>query len=380
MQSQIITPEQFNAAGDGVHDDTPAMQAAIDAASSQGDSVVQLSPLATYRLKGSLTIPAGTSGVRVCGPSRIVSDGVSAFVVGYDYVQYAAQAISPATVGDAFVETTDPPSGLSVGDYVFVYTGNTTPNSQPLGSPDSEINQVVSIVGNRINLAQPLCKSYTVERFKPGQDRTNGITSTSHLGPPAALAVRKINPTVNLELDHLTITHNGTDAWIVGDLAVGLSVHHIGGVAVGGFQSMSSWTGTFHDLNTHVVEPYAQWFSVAYGSRDTSLRDSTLTADTFGQIHVTEGAARLNISNLTIRNAPNSPGAENAVISIRGRGYDIHLDNVSVENGPMSFGPYGALWIDDASGSAKGYVFTGTGVGIRNGSPHFTVSNAATEP
>ena len=61
---------EYGAKGDGVTDDTAAIQAAIDAAGRAGGNVVYI-PAGTYRLTDALTIR--TPGTRVTGSGRLVS-------------------------------------------------------------------------------------------------------------------------------------------------------------------------------------------------------------------------------------------------------------------------------------------------------------------
>lgn len=62
--SNAVDPKRFGARGDGKSDDTPAIQAALDAAAREGP--ICLLPAGSYRLDGSLTVP---SGVTLCGAS-----------------------------------------------------------------------------------------------------------------------------------------------------------------------------------------------------------------------------------------------------------------------------------------------------------------------
>ncbi|MBM3883075.1 MAG: hypothetical protein FJ387_25730 [Verrucomicrobia bacterium] len=64
MNASVVNARAFGACGDGRTDDTPALQAALDAATAKGP--LCFVPAGMYRLAGALTVPPG---VTLCGAS-----------------------------------------------------------------------------------------------------------------------------------------------------------------------------------------------------------------------------------------------------------------------------------------------------------------------
>lgn len=359
------------AAGDGVTSDARIFQAALDAASEyNGWSNIHLGTGKTYLVDRQMVVRRRSSKIRITGAGTLKTTAASGIYFDNWYDQHTEQPITGGTRGAYSVATTSPAAGITPGDFVFVYTGNTTGSSQPLGAPDSEINLVSAVSGSTVTLAWPLCKNYAQEYFQPGEDKTNGITSTSYTGTAAPLALRKIEPVTDFTIDGITVDHRGSSAFLTGDLVVRLSVAGVTAATKGGFQSMSTWTGTWTGNTLAVEDQHAQWFAVGYGARDVTLSSSTLTATTLGSVHCTEGA-KITLSDVTITNASGITGGSTAVLSFRGRGYDITLTDVTMTNA----GSYGGLYVDAGiDGSATNFVATGTGTLIVNGSSLFTVN------
>jgi hypothetical protein len=292
---------------------------------------------------------------------------------------YAAQPIAPASKGAMAVTTTSPAAGLVAGDYLLIYTGTAVagsfPPAFPIGTPDAELNQVASVSGSTVNLAWPLAKNYAQEYYQPGQ----GIgtdTSPSFTGPAAPLALRKIDPAVNITIDGITVDHRGSGAFIAGHQIINLQMSNITGETAGHFHSISAWTGKMQFCTVHTSKAdLGQWFSVAYGARDATCQNCTFTATFCGYIHLHEGASNILVKDTTCTSAAGVNGPiDESVIGCRGRGYDLHLDNVTVTNAPESSGG-SCLRVDaNVSGTAVGCHFSGGTTPIVNGSSTFTVA------
>lgn len=101
---EVVSVKDFGAVGDGVTDDTAAIQAAIDAAISLRKAVyfprTSLGTLGLYRITSALTISAG---IRIYGEgnnySGVLCDGCSGFRInaGVNYVTIESMAILQAT-------------------------------------------------------------------------------------------------------------------------------------------------------------------------------------------------------------------------------------------------------------------------------------------
>ena len=139
--------DKFGAVGDGVADDTSAIQAAIDAAADAGGVV--WFPNGRYRVIGTLTLTA--SGVQVVGESRagavIVFDDTADRGLVIDTVT-AADAVTSlltvdAAIGDRTVTVADG-SVFAVGAWAFVDDSGT--------HTGTHLSRIKSISGNVLTL------------------------------------------------------------------------------------------------------------------------------------------------------------------------------------------------------------------------------------
>lgn len=81
-----LTPQDFGAKGDGIHDDTSAIQAAVNAVVAAGGGVVYFSP-GTYKISSTIAIPSAAAGVSFIGSGRL------------------STVIAPSTSADVFSST-----------------------------------------------------------------------------------------------------------------------------------------------------------------------------------------------------------------------------------------------------------------------------------
>lgn len=121
---EIKNVKDFGALGDGVADDTAEIQAAIDAAESDGGGVVFL-PEGTYHTTATLTVPNKVSIYGVGADASIISvlsaNGLTFDSASYDrgsnyYEDFALVGESGSTANWAAVETILPPGGVSGTD------------------------------------------------------------------------------------------------------------------------------------------------------------------------------------------------------------------------------------------------------------------------
>jgi len=103
-----VTSAPYRAKGDGIHNDAPAIQAAIESAAGHGGGVVWFPP-GLYRLGSGLTVPnqvilAGTGW----GPPYAPANGSTLYVTHTDFVPLTLQGRG-ATVRDLAVYHEQPP-------------------------------------------------------------------------------------------------------------------------------------------------------------------------------------------------------------------------------------------------------------------------------
>lgn len=356
------------------------MRLAIEAAAAyDGLATIVLHPDRTYRTRDTFVVTG--SGIRFAGGGTWLSEGEHGLYLNPTYPTaddlYAENPIEPASSGATSVTTTSPPSELAVGDWVIVYTGHTTiagaPPVHPLGTPDSEINRVTSITGSVIGLEYPLAKDYAQEFFDVGESYATGTTSTTFAGDPAPLAVRKIVPLEDIIIDGITINHTGDGNVLQGHYIVNLQL--VGGLAITtarSVMSISGWTGTIDNVTAHSTYLASQpWmFTVAYAARDVTVNNYAVTCDGVAYFHIHEGAANISFQDVTITNQDIDLGAV-YTIGLRGRGYDITFDNVTVVGGSTAPGSADLRVDETFTGSATGCTFPN---GVVDLSDNFTVT------
>lgn len=112
--SETVSVKDFGAVGDGVADDTAAIQAAINAS----DSVCF--PEGTYLITSSIAL---NNGSNLCIDGNIVYSGVNALFTAAGTTGGAYTASTSASRGDITISTTSV-SGLAVNDYLSISEGS----------------------------------------------------------------------------------------------------------------------------------------------------------------------------------------------------------------------------------------------------------------
>lgn len=393
----LVTPEEYGAVGDGVTDDSNAMEAAFVAAGRyDGESVIHLDPAKTYRTLRTIRIERRASQITVSGGGTWLSEptgdgGGYQQSTGLHYHapedEETLWPFTSATKGATYIDCTDTPD-LVVGDYVLVMTGQVIDfdaTGAPVGFPDSEINRVVSVDGSRVHLSWPLAKNYAQEYWATDTEGLGDSTTTVVSAYPAPIGVRKIDPLVGLHFDGITIRHTSAEGPFIDRTPfVDLQFTDVDADCDGAFMSIDGWTGSMSGCTIHVRNDKGWWFTVAYSARSIAVSDCVFTSDAVGYVHIHEGASDISFTDVSITNAAGEAFDSDYpyVIGLRGRGYDISLTRVSVTNARVSGH---ALRVDGAipdaspgvSGTAVDFTHSGTGSAFLNYSPEFTVDGVA---
>lgn len=154
----MINPKRYGAKGDGVADDTLAIQSATNSAATLGLEV--LFPRGRYRVTSQITLPSGTSWHGVPGAVLDVSgmpDSVAALSAVGSYG--TAQALAADLAEGATSMTPTNVTGIVVGDYLKISS------SQVFGStnqPRGEIVRVRSVTNGVVTFEDALLDSYPV--------------------------------------------------------------------------------------------------------------------------------------------------------------------------------------------------------------------------
>lgn len=215
------------AVGDGVADDTAAIQTCIGAAGAAGGGRVYV-PTGTYKLdtaqtsQGALYIAYDNIEIFGDGPSSVlkstlVSQGV------FDCNGCNKVALAPSTAGwydfrsffpvgaavagaTTITTTTAADAGnFSAGDYIWIRTGQYNINST--SQPEAEVNQVVSAVAGTgvITLRWPLGKDYEQQYFITGND----VTTTTASAAATATSVTVTSAAGFAQGDEVSFTGGG---------------------------------------------------------------------------------------------------------------------------------------------------------------------------
>jgi Pectate lyase superfamily protein len=174
-----VKDARYNAKGDGVTDDTKAIQAALDAA--KANEVVYL-PASTYLIKNTLSISTPNISIRGDGPTSTIIhlvDDVGVPIIMFNYLNSWSPRVSitsPCTQGSTQIRLRTS-KGIRVGDIVVIsqknpgFVDNTGDAGQPstwAGAPGAngtgndvtrvmtQVDRVTAITGNILSLERPL--------------------------------------------------------------------------------------------------------------------------------------------------------------------------------------------------------------------------------
>lgn len=361
----------YGAVADGVTDDQPAIQAAVDDAGAAGGGIVLLSRPGTYLLT-SLGVdgPNSQAGhiwnkwdrVSIHGvpgailmatdSGAIIFQGKGADSTDHRFGYQTVYATSSIARGDVSVTLTTPAdaANFSVGDHIIIRTGQTIGGSTL--QPDAEINRVRSVDAGTgvIGLAYQTVKAYAQEYFVSG---TSGVTSTSVTANAAAFGIANVEDIIVRDQSYIGLgfEYTGTRAVIIGGQAIRTTIERCTGSYAREFESRGSHRFTIIRgcvLDHPVVGDSSSRsaFSVDAYCSDAIWADNILTGLSPVIFHVHEGATRTTIIGNSLSYPDNSLGANTVSVRARAR------DTVIVGN---IFEADGGIIVD---GEADGGVLT----------------------
>ncbi len=348
------------------HHDTTAVQKAINAACLVGGAEVYVPPGDYYcrwqdpdsGWQPMLIIWA--DDVVLTGPGRIVEADVSTIAVasravwlngslastysathaglldtwyaghtaGWSHNSTVYSVVGSLSTGDAQVvlaSAGDLPN-FSVGDYILIRTGQLVSTLDD-AQPDSELNQIESMIGTTLNLKWGLAKPYEQENYITG---SSGLTEVGGVGNSAPYGIANITGQVirNVGVDGVSFLTPTAQA-------VGLSFNTVKScfkdmkatALQGGFSGRDNrfWTVECNQITSVGTDDStdAYWgFAPSTGCTDIEHQDNTYSGALLATLHISEGVANMrSVGN--IWSSPYAPTLANGILGLNSRCYNF---------------------------------------------------------
>jgi hypothetical protein len=300
--ASVYNVKDYGAVGDGVSDDSAAIQAALNAVGSTGGTV--LVPDGQYRAHGLL--PKSNTTVSLTAGATLLADGTLFNMVNAATIARTLTLITNAGLATTISSTT----GFSAGDYVIVSAGSTG------GDGPLEFNQVDTVSSGTVLILRNPCQ---IDYSTLGLAGANPLVSNLGQSPSLARNFRLTGGTIrayqtsmnspiitiakfeNLEIDHV-IFDGGISAQGGVVTAPGLGAGILNGSDVSGIN--------VHDVIVRGERTQAAFFTISLEACSNSIiRNNvfnignpgagTFSATNGNQIHLGTGSWRNRIdSNL----------------------------------------------------------------------------------
>jgi hypothetical protein len=323
-----INVKDFGAVGDGVTDDTAAIQAALDE-----DKRVIL-PAGSYLVSGSLTAPNDLrmkfeDGAKIVAGSGTYSNGYVLSASGS--ATQIADLSSNVSEGDGTLTFSSAPT-LSFGDVIFIY--NPTASSWSAFRTyyyAGEFCTVVSASGSTVKVANGMYDSYTaadvdVYKMSPIKVELENPRIESE-GVPVGLIritysdrVSIINPDLSQKHDSCLLIERSVNVNITGGTIINLG-ESVGndhyGLVISNCQDVSTQGGTYY-ARKHAITTGGADAVGGVPNRNVRYVGATLSNDRASNLHAADFHGNCEFcyfDNCTIRNGVTLQGANNSVIN-----------------------------------------------------------------
>lgn len=307
--------------------------------------------------------------------------------------QYPLYEIDPVAKGDSVITlvTEADNANFSVGDAIFIRTGQTINNASESSEPDAELNEITEIDGPDLYLRWPTGKPFVQEYFADASELN--ITTTSVTAFPALFGVQNVEPAIVRDCavrgGNWDIQPSAGLCWAMFFVQViGWKAQDIQGNFVNGALQSGGTFRTFRMRDIDVLQTSTMANEIFMGT-NTGCSDGRVAECDFisttpafpSLLHIHEGSANIRFVNVNVINPPNA--SNNHGVQILGRWYDIEfqgrVEHESSGNGlPIITSDDGDGLLIDATTIGNASTFNGQNVvikrltGLTSGGTHLT--------